>query len=508
MRVLNFSDFVSVNESSNSLKAELIGDSSVGLYKSLVPNASISFPGLNKSGWSTSDLLAALRSERSSNPEARLVFIGIGSNDLYQITPKVQRNAKEIRKELARVFPNAEYIVIKGGWGWGGLSDFSGTSEPQDLKDYYRQVWEDAGFRVMHQSQGYSPEHHTSSHPGIRRQASEISSIISGRTGIYDVTSGGVFSPEESLEHFYDGLEQFANSGKNLSQQVSGGFLFDPVVQRIQLGLEFLDIELPRFGADGLYGPETAASVQEFKQQNGLSGDGSSFGPDDMVALISQLKNGGFSSDDLDLIQKKSDDLLSQGDLTSGDNEYLFYLQHQQGAAGAASLIKAASGQGDLHPSTRANSGRFLTQNMPDKGIADQISAAVNSGDDQRAAVLFLNYWKKFWDGKKKQALDLISQGRYAGIKASIDAVPSSLPKDFLYTVAFIESGFDPKAGSGGRYKGLFAITDANLKKYVPSGDIYDPEDNAQAAIRDMEGNIKTFKNLAGSSLSPSSGFA
>jgi hypothetical protein len=200
--------------------------------------------------------------------------------------------------------------------------------------------------------------------------------------------------------------------------------------------------------------------------------------------------------------------MIGDGELISGDTDYLFYLQHQQGAAGAASLIKAASGEGKLNPATRANSGRFLTQNMPDGDIANQISAAVDAGDDQRAAVLFLDYWKKFWSFKKQRALSVIDQPRYASVKSSIDEVNTYLPKDFLYTVAFIESGLQSKPREGGKYKGLFAITDQNLKKYVPSGNIYNTSDNAQAAIKDMEQNIKTFTRLAGSSLPNASKFA
>lgn len=509
MRVLNFSNFIAISESniSNSpLRSELIGDSSVGLYKSLVPNVNITYPGLNKSGWSTLDLLDALRSERSVDPDVRLVFIGIGSNDLYQITPAIQKAALEIRKELSRIFPNAEFIVIKGGWGWGGLKPFTGYSEPSALKDYYTKVWKSAGFKVMDQSQGYSPEHHTTQNPGIKAQANQISSIITGKADLYDTDDA--VPDSATLQVFYDSLEEFVNSGQELKQQEPGAYFFNPTIQNIQIGLKFLGIDLPRFGADGLYGPETAESIEQFKDEFSLDGDGSSFGPDDAIALISSLKNAGFDLSALQNVQQQSQEMLGDGDLISGDTDYIFYLQHQQGAAGAASLIKAAAGDGKLNPATRANSGRFLTQNMPDGDVADQISAAVDAGDDQRAAVLFLDYWKKFWSFKKQRALSVIDQPRYASVKSAIDAVETSLPKDFLYTVAFIESGFQPKPREGGKYKGLFAITDQNLKKYVPSGNIYNASDNAQAAIKDMEQNIKTFMRLAGSSLPNASKFS
>lgn len=501
MRVLNFEGFVSLSESNGKLKAELIGDSSVGLYKALTNQIQISHPELNKVGISTIGLLDLLKGFSQIDPEVGLVFIGIGSNDLYQVNNQNVRAAASIRKELQRIFPNAEFVVVKGGWGWGGLDKFPEGQEPKEMDQYYKNVWERSGFNVMERSQGYSPQHHTTNNQEIRKQVSDMESIVQGNKNLYVVGSISDAEPtEEDLEEYFDALERSVNNRDTLSQQKPGTYSYDPLVQRIQIGLEFLGYDLPRFGADGLYGPETAESIKGFKLDNSIDTSESSFGPEDMIAFITALRENQFSPSDLKSVWKKSQELSGDIDLDD-DSDYLYYMQHQQGPSGAASLIKASQGAGKLNPATRANSGKYLTGNMPDKEIAAQISAAIDANDDQRAATLFLSYWKNFWNKKKQRALNLINQSKYSDIKSAIDSVETSLPKDFLYTVAFIESGLQAKPSGTGKYMGLFAITQDSLNKRVPNGNIYNPKDNATAAIKGMEEGIGQFTKLAGNYL-------
>jgi peptidoglycan hydrolase-like protein with peptidoglycan-binding domain len=501
MKVLNFESFLLLEDNQGFVNAEIIGDSSVGLYKSLVPNLKATYPELNKVGLNSLQLLSSLKEFTKTDPNVGIVFVAMGSNDLYIAGSRLKNIVSAIKSELSRIFPNAKLMVVKGGWGWGGLSKFQSENEPDEMKEYY-DVWSSEGFDVMDKSQGFSEEHHTIKNSGIRKQAIDIASIISGEKDLYKVsqTLGDKEPSKEDLDEFYNALKNAANERVLLKQQSSGEYVFDPLVQRIQIGLEFLGKDLPRFGADGLYGPETASSIEDFKRENGIEGSGETFGPDDFIALISNLENKELDYADLGKSWKKSSDLASGLDFT-GDQDYLYYMQHQQGAAGAASLLKASQGAGKLNPSTRANSGKYLTGNMPDKDISYQISAAIDAGNDQRAATLFLSYWKNFWNKKKKKALELINLPEYSQIKNAIDSVETDIPKDFLYTTAFIESGLKPKPKTFGSYKGLFAITDRALKKHVPQGDIFNPADNAYAAIKDMEQGISTFSNLAGNYL-------
>ena len=67
------------------------------------------------------------------------------------------------------------------------------------------------------------------------------------------------------VEEFYKNLESIKEP---VSQQKKGEMNFQKNVETIQIGLSLLGYELPRFGVDGLYGPETGAAVEKFKIEN------------------------------------------------------------------------------------------------------------------------------------------------------------------------------------------------------------------------------------------------
>jgi GH24 family phage-related lysozyme (muramidase) len=68
---------------------------------------------------------------------------------------------------------------------------------------------------------------------------------------------------EDDLESFYDTLESAAEKG-GLTQQPTGGIDYQKEVESMQIGLILLGYDLPRFGVDGLFGPETASAVNKF----------------------------------------------------------------------------------------------------------------------------------------------------------------------------------------------------------------------------------------------------
>jgi murein DD-endopeptidase MepM/ murein hydrolase activator NlpD/LAS superfamily LD-carboxypeptidase LdcB len=70
---------------------------------------------------------------------------------------------------------------------------------------------------------------------------------------------------EPDVEEFYKNLESIKEP---VSQQKRGEMNFQKNVESIQIGLSLLGYELPRFGVDGLYGPETGAAVEKFKTEN------------------------------------------------------------------------------------------------------------------------------------------------------------------------------------------------------------------------------------------------
>jgi hypothetical protein len=66
----------------------------------------------------------------------------------------------------------------------------------------------------------------------------------------------------DDVSEYYKTLEKAAESG--ITQQERGSMSFQKEVESMQIGLILLGYELPKYGVDGLFGPETAAAVSKF----------------------------------------------------------------------------------------------------------------------------------------------------------------------------------------------------------------------------------------------------
>ncbi len=144
---------------------------------------------------------------------------------------------------------------------------------------------------------------------------------------------------------------------------------------------------------------------------------------------------------------------------------HMMYVPHQQGGRGAAKLFLAAKGQYKLDSDDIAK----LKRNMPsaDPGFSIVNDPKKSSKDK---ALAYFKYWKKRWDAYSKEAKENLT--KHKEVKSGIDSIsPKFFANDFLETVAWIESRFDPKAGANKTFKGLFQIgPDAmkDLKKKFP----------------------------------------
>lgn len=194
-----------------------------------------------------------------------------------------------------------------------------------------------------------------------------------------------------------------------------------------------------------------------------------------------------------------------------GNDDFMLYMQHQQGVAGAKGLIQASQGTGSMHPETvktkyikrlgknvkYANLVLNVPSDRPE--ILAGIIKSLDNGDQKTAARLFLSMWKEKWNSKGESAKKEILKPQNAKVKDAIArySAEMNVPFDFAITVALIESGFNPNAGNA-YYKGLFALSPKGFSKYSPGGNIHDIEDNAKAGIMTLRDNIKEFKSYLG----------
>jgi peptidoglycan hydrolase-like protein with peptidoglycan-binding domain/predicted nucleotidyltransferase len=114
-------------------------------------------------------------------------------------------------------------------------------------------------------------------------------------------------SPETDSSFISD-LETISTSDKeykNLKGQNSK-IPYDADVEKIQTALQILGYSLPKWGVDGLFGPETELAVKNFEEENGISVDGI-LNSDDIVKMNKLLLTKGFKDSDLSKVQKISD---------------------------------------------------------------------------------------------------------------------------------------------------------------------------------------------------------
>ena len=105
------------------------------------------------------------------------------------------------------------------------------------------------------------------------------------------------------VDDFYQTLEDLSKTD-GLTQQEGNQISYQKDVETMQMALVLLGYDLPRFGVDGKFGPETARSVEKFKKDNSiinesaadLRGDISDLG---YTEKSGQLDSGGDISDDI-----------------------------------------------------------------------------------------------------------------------------------------------------------------------------------------------------------------
>lgn len=84
----------------------------------------------------------------------------------------------------------------------------------------------------------------------------------------------------DNVDDFYKILQDVKEP---ITQQKYGSMTHQQSVEAVQIGLQILGYPLPRFGTDGLFGPETAKAVKKYKQDKNIINESYIPGIDEMV---------------------------------------------------------------------------------------------------------------------------------------------------------------------------------------------------------------------------------
>jgi hypothetical protein len=104
-------------------------------------------------------------------------------------------------------------------------------------------------------------------------------------------------------------LNTLKNFNGNIIEQKVRGYQYQKIVETFQIGLELLGYRLPRFGVDGLFGPETKSALNKFKEDNKIEFDSNSdgvFNKETSLKMFQILKTKNLKSEDIEMYLKKS----------------------------------------------------------------------------------------------------------------------------------------------------------------------------------------------------------
>lgn len=149
----------------------IIGDSLSILLDQSASKAEV-HPKLSKVGWNVGNLLSAM-SSIEVYPEVNNVFMSIGTNDGFNIQPRMDSLIQSIKLK----FPKAKIYAIPGSYGWGNNSGIT----PAQVTAFYEK-FKSLGVQIMKTIIGSTPQHPSASTPTIIQGAKEIDAICNKTT--------------------------------------------------------------------------------------------------------------------------------------------------------------------------------------------------------------------------------------------------------------------------------------------------------------------------------------
>lgn len=182
---------------------------------------------------------------------------------------------------------------------------------------------------------------------------------------------------EPDVVDFFKTLKDASAAG-GLSQKRRGQMNFQKEVESMQIGLLLLGYELPRYGVDGLFGPETGRAVIKFKDDNNILDSSQPLSE----ASMTQLNSTTYSNVKYD------------NDNTQYDSVSSILLSDIQNAASTAGVIvtitTAKSGHG-TYTKGSTNTSRHMTGGAVDISLVNGKRVAVNKTDTTKFVTALTN---------------------------------------------------------------------------------------------------------------------
>lgn len=181
----------------------------------------------------------------------------------------------------------------------------------------------------------------------------------------------------ESVEDFFNILK---NIDSPITEQQYGSMVHQQGVEAVQIGLQILGYELPRFGTDGLFGPETASAVNKYKADKNIT--------ESIVGFFS--KKQLIEMDMVTLSDTSYSNVKFDNDSTKNDSVNQALLDD---------IEKAASSVGIVATITTAKSGHSLKTingNESRHGFGVAVDISILNGKSSNGATNGLNGSKEF----------------------------------------------------------------------------------------------------------------
>ncbi len=167
------------------------------------------------------------------------------------------------------------------------------------------------------------------------------------------------------VAEFYKTIEDSISSN-GLTQKPKGSMEYQKSVESMQIGLMMLGYQLPKYGVDGLFGPETADAVRKFKQDN--------------LKLNETVENLRDTLDGLGY-DEKSSELTSGGSVNNTLTDLVSQILKKYNEVNPNTKVTITAGNDDFHqnlgynsPHTEGNAIDLVISPYNTKNASDLIS--------------------------------------------------------------------------------------------------------------------------------------